>query len=38
MKEFVQDFIIGSILGMLATLRGWKQPRKIDIQIKVGDD
>lgn len=38
MKEFVQDFVIGGILGMLSTLRGWKRPRKIDIQIRVEDN
>lgn len=32
-NEFVQDFLIGGILGMLSTLRGWKNSRRIDIHI-----
>jgi len=37
MKEFVQDFLIGGILGMLSTLRGWKNARRIDIHITLED-
>lgn len=34
-KDFVQDFVAGAIVGMLATLRGWKKPRIIDIHIEL---
>jgi hypothetical protein len=37
-NEFVQEFLIGGTVGMLSSLRGWKSPRKIDIQIRLGDD
>jgi len=36
-KEFVQDFLIGGIVGMLSTLRGWKNTRRIDIHITLED-
>jgi molybdopterin-guanine dinucleotide biosynthesis adapter protein len=38
MKDFVQDFVISGTVGMLSTLRGWKAPREIDIQIRLEDD
>jgi molybdopterin-guanine dinucleotide biosynthesis adapter protein len=38
MKEFVQDFVIGGIIGMLSTLRGWKKSGKVDIQIRPGSE
>lgn len=38
MKDFVGDFVAGGIVGMLSTLRGWKSPRSIDIQIRLGDE
>ncbi|MDY0041247.1 MAG: molybdopterin-guanine dinucleotide biosynthesis protein B [Desulforhabdus sp.] len=34
-KDFVQDFLIGGIVGMLSTLRGWKNTRGIDIHITL---
>jgi molybdopterin-guanine dinucleotide biosynthesis protein B len=37
MKEFVQDFVIGGIVGMLAELRGWKRARNIDVRIRLED-
>lgn len=37
MKDFVGDFVAGGIIGMLSTLRGWKSPRSIDIQIRLRD-
>lgn len=36
-KDFVQDFLVGGILGMLSTLRGWKKPGTIDIHIRTED-
>jgi molybdopterin-guanine dinucleotide biosynthesis adapter protein len=38
MKDFVKDFVVGGIVGMISSLRGWKTPRKIDIQIRLEDD
>lgn len=38
MKDFVRDFVVGAIHGMLCTLRGWKSPKKIDIQIRLEDE
>jgi molybdopterin-guanine dinucleotide biosynthesis adapter protein len=35
MKDFVQDFVIGGIVGMLSSLRGWKAPGTLDIQIRL---
>lgn len=35
MNDFVRDFLVGGIHGMLSTLRGWKDPDKIDIQIRL---
>jgi molybdopterin-guanine dinucleotide biosynthesis protein B len=38
MKSFVRDFVMGSILGMLSTLRGYGNPSQIDISIKLRED
>jgi molybdopterin-guanine dinucleotide biosynthesis protein B len=38
MKDFVCDFLVGGIVGMLSTLRGWKRPGKIDIHIRLGEE
>ena len=38
MNDFVKDFVIGGTVGMLSSLRGWKAPRKIDIQIRLEDE
>lgn len=37
LNDFVGDFVVGGILGMLSTLRGWKSPKKIDVHIRVED-
>jgi molybdopterin-guanine dinucleotide biosynthesis protein B len=37
MNDFVQDFVIGGTIGMLSSLRGWKAPRTINIQIRLED-
>ncbi len=38
MKEFVQEFVIGGLLGMLSTLRGYKKPRKLELILNLDDD
>lgn len=38
MKDFVVDFVLGGIVGMISSLRGWAKPRKIDIQIRLEDE
>jgi molybdopterin-guanine dinucleotide biosynthesis protein B len=38
MKSFVQEFVMGGIMGMIATLRGFKEPRKVDISIRLKRD
>jgi molybdopterin-guanine dinucleotide biosynthesis protein B len=38
MKSFVRDFVMGGILGMLSTLRGYGNPSQIDISIKLRKD
>lgn len=38
MKDFVQDFVIGGIVGMLSSLRGWKRPGKIDLQMRLDEE
>jgi molybdopterin-guanine dinucleotide biosynthesis protein B len=38
MNAFVQDFFVGSILGMLSRLRGWRKPRSLLIHIRLGED
>lgn len=37
-KSFVQDFVMGGILGMISTLRGYREPAQIDISIKLRED
>lgn len=37
MNDFVRDFLVGGIHGMLSSLRGWPEPNKIDIQIRLKD-
>ncbi len=34
-NDFVKDFVVGTIVGMLGSLRGWKKPRSIDIHIEL---
>ncbi|MGQ9483703.1 MAG: molybdopterin-guanine dinucleotide biosynthesis protein B [Desulfosoma sp.] len=38
MKDFVQDFIAGGLLGMVSQLRGWKRPKQLRVTITLGDD
>lgn len=38
MNDFVRDFLSKAILGMLTSLKGWKKPKKIDIQIRLEDE
>jgi len=38
MKDFVEDFVMGGIKGMLASLRGYDKPRTISIHIRLGED
>lgn len=38
MKDFVEDFVLGGIKGMLSSLRGWDKPRTISIHIRLGED
>lgn len=35
MKDFVEDFVIGGIEGMLSSLRGWEKPGTITIHIRL---
>jgi molybdopterin-guanine dinucleotide biosynthesis protein B len=35
MNEFVRDFVSGTLVGMLSSLRGWKKPRTIDLHIRL---
>ncbi len=37
-NDFVQDFLIGGILGMLSRLRGWKKPGTISIHMRTEDE
>jgi molybdopterin-guanine dinucleotide biosynthesis protein B len=37
MNDFVKDFMIGGIHGMLSSLRGWKKPGTISIHIRLED-
>jgi molybdopterin-guanine dinucleotide biosynthesis adapter protein len=37
MNDFVEQFFIGGIVGMLSSLRGWKPSREIDIQVRLED-
>jgi molybdopterin-guanine dinucleotide biosynthesis protein B len=34
-KSFVKDFLMGGILGMVSTLRGYEEPAQIDISIRM---
>lgn len=38
LNEFVQDFVIGTVHGMLSSLKGWETPRSLDISIRFGDE
>ncbi|MEJ5348844.1 MAG: molybdopterin-guanine dinucleotide biosynthesis protein B [Desulfosoma sp.] len=38
MKDFVQDFIAGGIVGMVSQLRGWKRPKQLKVTITLGDE
>jgi len=38
MKDFVEDFVLGGIEGMLSSLRGWDKPRTVSIHIRLGED
>ena len=38
MKDFVEDFVLGGIEGMLSSLKGWNKPRTLSIHIRLGDD
>ncbi len=35
MKSFVQEFVMGGILGMISTLRGYESPTQVDISIRL---
>jgi molybdopterin-guanine dinucleotide biosynthesis protein B len=37
-KEFVRDFLMGGIVGMLSNLKGWQKPTHIDIHIRMEDE
>ncbi len=38
MNDFVRDFLVGGIRGMLSSLRGWGEPKSIDVQIRFKDE
>jgi molybdopterin-guanine dinucleotide biosynthesis adapter protein len=38
MKDFVGDFLMGGIKGMLSSLRGYDKPRTVSIHIRLGED
>ena len=38
MKDFVEDFVMGGIKGMLSSLRGWENPQTLTIHIRLGED
>jgi len=38
MNDFVRDIVVAGIRGMLSSLRGWKDPKKIDIQIRLEEN
>lgn len=38
MKDFVEDFVIGGITGMLSSLRGWRKPRTLSIHIRLEEE
>ena len=35
MKSFVQEFVMGGIMGMISTLRGFENPKQVDITIRL---
>lgn len=35
MKSFVKEFLMGGVLGMIATLRGYGDPTQVDISIRL---
>jgi len=37
-KDFVEDFLLGGIEGMLSSLKGWDKPRTVTIHIRLGED
>jgi molybdopterin-guanine dinucleotide biosynthesis protein B len=38
MKSFVQEFVMGGIMGMISTLRGFENPSRVDISIRLKRD
>lgn len=38
LNDFVEDFVLGGIKGMLATLKGWEKPGDISIHIRLDDN
>ncbi len=38
MNEFVRDFLVGGIQGMLSSLKGWESPGTIDVRIRLKED
>jgi molybdopterin-guanine dinucleotide biosynthesis protein B len=38
MKSFVQEFVMGGIMGMISTLRGFENPSQVDISIRLKRD
>ncbi|SMC24833.1 molybdopterin guanine dinucleotide biosynthesis accessory protein MobB [Desulfacinum hydrothermale DSM 13146] len=38
MKDFVQDFVAGGVVGMLSQLRGWKKARQVRVTITMGEE
>ncbi len=38
MKEFVQEFVIGGLLGMLSSLRGYRKPGKLELVLNLEDE
>ncbi len=37
-KDFVEDFLLGGIEGMLSSLKGWDKPRTVTIHMRLGED
>jgi molybdopterin-guanine dinucleotide biosynthesis protein B len=38
MKSFVKEFVMGGILGMISSLRGYENPARVDISIRLKRD
>ncbi len=38
MNEFVQDIVINTLQGMLSSLRGWKPPKSLQINVQFHDE